>query len=238
MPAFSIGNSTRYDLGRQTTGPAPGSYEPKLNSSAKSPVFGTDKRRPLSANTIAPGPGTYEIPSMIKEGPQFSMTSKNFKSINNTNPGPGQYNHTASDLYVEKAPAFSYGKSSREPLAKADSMPGPGAYTATLREPGPKCVFGTDRRSKEKKHTNPGPGAYTLASSLDRRAYSMLGKHNPRSHSETPGPGAYNPSQQLSVPSYRLGTSMRLGLTGMNLAGSPGPGAYNPSKRDKARGGV
>jgi hypothetical protein len=223
---------------RHNTGPAPGSYEPKLNSSAKSPVFGSDKRRPLSANTIAPGPGTYEIPSMIKEGPQFSMTSKNFKNITNTNPGPGQYNHTDSDFYAEKAPAFSYGKSSRGPFGKADYVPGPGTYTAILQEAGPKCVFGSDRRSKETKHTNPGPGTYTLASSLDRRAYSMLGKHKARSHSETPGPGAYNPSHQLSVPSYRLGTGMRIGLTGTNPDGSPGPGAYNPTKKDRARGGV
>lgn len=222
-PAYSFGNSGRYDFTKGKDNPAPGSYDPKISRpSSAAPVFGTEKRRPVSASQSMPGPGSYSIPN-AREGPQYSMSARNIRRGRESTPGPGQYNQKSKTVR-ENTPSFSMGKARRGSKDMKNTFPGPGAYRSTGDLDGPKYGFGTESRAKEYRGASPGPGAYSITSSQDRKAFSMSGRRNSVSKFDTPGPGAYDQSSHLLSPSYRFGTGGR----GSTAHGKdiPGPGSY------------
>lgn len=108
------------------------------------------------------------------EGPKFAMGMKleNQSSIGQSlykvkaNPGPGNYD---PDYFktVKSMPAFSL--KSRAKTAKADKVPGPGAYQPVSpdKKRGPTYGFGTaSQRAKDLPAASPGPGNYHIPCSI------------------------------------------------------------------------
>ena len=114
--------------------------------------------------------------------------------------------------------------------------PGPGTYSATPRNPGPKYHMGlkTGYASSMTNLHNPGPGNYNINRQLGRISYSF-GLKGPSCLVGTkgsPGPGAYQyRGSFISIPGSKIGTSQRDDdLRKAMRVGSPGPGHYRATQ--------
>jgi Sperm-tail PG-rich repeat len=108
-PSYKIGSASRATEDREkTAAPGPGAYkfagsingiEPD-RARPPSVKFGSDTRRPLSANINTPGAGSYNIQSQ-GNGPAYSMRVKTSDSKANLNPSPGvRFSFLKSDVIL------------------------------------------------------------------------------------------------------------------------------------------
>lgn len=145
-------------------------------------------------------------------------------------PGPGAYN--ARDSHKHAAPGWKLGTAGRGGDRKNDT-PGPGSYNSPGRisNKAPQYGFGHKSASNFTSFT-PGPGSYdaTAIRGYDQvsPSYSFRVKTPaPGDNARVPGPGAYDQNsrvQNVTSPSFKIGTSKRSDLQGTGAA--PGPGAY------------
>ena len=74
----------------------------------------------------------------------------------------------------------------------------------------------------------PAPGNYDLPSTLEKRSYSISGRHPDLSEKRTafvPGPGAYDTRRRVETPLFSVGKGKRWRDDGRHKQ-VPGPGAY------------
>jgi hypothetical protein len=170
------------------------------------PSFSITGRHNLLRKEITPGPAEYNVRSdsaLIKPSFKFGNETRD-KSLPQeilNKPGPGVYN--ISDRSIRTAPRFSFGKEFRSmdgPLSK--DTPGPGEYQPYFRiaKEGPKYTMSArNDRSSSKRSFVPGPGQYTI-----------------------------HTKNKSSIPSFKMGTSTREGVTGFPK-NTPGPSQYKPN---------
>jgi Sperm-tail PG-rich repeat len=175
-----------------------------------------------------PGPGTYQIPSLITDGPSFSISRKFESKSLKIFPGPGQY-----DPIPYKIPTYIIGKSKRE-YNISDSiksqLPGPGTYTIPHKYLGTSWKFVKPKTKTKKNLSDVGPGSYEQPSTLDKRSCSIgtrPGSQLDLSRS-FPGPGSYKPEMAKSQSSIVIGSSKRPEIKNNNI---PGPGSYEIKPR-------
>lgn len=80
-----------------------------------------------------PGPNKYRPEKGKPKGPQFSISSKIERNLDNGNPGPGSYNTTKKK---PETPLFKM--TGRPKVRKAEATPGPNAYNIAKSGPKPK----------------------------------------------------------------------------------------------------
>lgn len=228
-PNYKIGTSSR-DARRSSNSPGPGAYNPSKSEHSPAPKMGFSQREPLSDSLANPGPGTYQVPPKFQEGPKYSISGKHSTRLIGEVPGPGHYSQDLNAFTMkERPPSARIGTSQREDFTQnGRNAPGPGAYEVLRpQSAGPKWGFGNDARDKLFKSEAPGPGTYEMGNTLDRKAWSISGKH-PEIGDKTsiPGPGAYDPKLfKADLPAYSVGRSSRSDFT-KGFEKSPGPGTY------------
>jgi hypothetical protein len=224
-----LGKSGRQDFTKKGKDvPGPGAYQPRLYTTQNAAVFGSGGRLPKSDDKQTPAPGSYEIPSMLHEGPQYSMKGRTQPAQRLDSPGPGQYNYENTAIR-DRSPTYKMGSSKRSDgfdKLKQD-IPGPGSYQDMRpSSAGPKWGFGTEDKSRSKQESMPGPGAYELPTTLNKISYSMSGRHSQPRQSIEPAPGSYDPRPIEQTPAYSFGNSGRYDFT--KGKDNPAPGTYDP----------
>jgi hypothetical protein len=222
-PSFSISRSNRQDFSKNVEHPGPGSYSNNAITTSKSVVFGAASRM-IGQNTSLnlPGPGNYEIPSLMSEGPKYSLRGRCKVMEKTYSPGPGQYEVRKS---TESALVHSFTRERRSLSSEKLGLhvPGPGQYHIK-EEPSQGIKFGTDERVKTAASPVPGPGAYNLPSVIDSKGFSIYGKPKIKENERSPGPANYEFKQSMPNRSFSIGRSSRFRYR-ENL--TPGPGAYS-----------
>jgi hypothetical protein len=112
-------------------------------------------------NDKTPGPGNYEQKTTFKEkAPSWSLSksSREYKSGDNFNIGPGQYEHTKGfSKVIEAAPAFGFDGKSQKLKYDVSNVPGPGAYERNLLKSRKSIKIGEKLKDLENSKV-PGPG--------------------------------------------------------------------------------
>ena len=157
-PSVKIGTAKRNNYGKDDK-PGPGNYDVSSSRPATAKSFPKAARNTQGRKKDNPGPGAY-MHQDVKEGPQFSMSVKHYKSYETDTPGPGTYGyaepaHTRSNVAI--------GTAKRGKMQKQD-VPGPGNYNSYTTLSGPKFGFGT--QSKLKKSSDEGPPMYNIPASI------------------------------------------------------------------------
>lgn len=221
-PSYSISKSERPALVKTDIKVGPGDYNTKSSLNNRNVVFGLAPRDTVPINNKYPGPGNYEAPSILSEGPKYTMSPRT--SIEGSlNPvGPGQYEIKDTD----KPTAYKFGSKERNSgLENKNSVPGPGAYNTLLEENAKASKFGLDKREKLDRKNTPGPGAYEIPSSIENKGITISGRNSSNSKYEGPGPGSYDMNSSIEVNrSFSVGKSKRF-YKKSSLP--PGPGTYN-----------
>eukprot|EP00775_Hariotina_reticulata_P009765 gene9765-9922_t len=212
------------------SGPGPGAYSPKLDSSqclsSRATGFGTSVRL-ASYGNHNPGAGEYPVDLGIK-ATRRRATSASMQGRESPGhwgqpePGPGHYTELSPSITRPHAPQVSI--SHRLPASKeAERKPAPGDYSPELyrsKSPIPvsikhrRCLSATDRPNSG--HAVPGPGSYrpqdvTLHFSR-APAHSMGRLGRPSSCSLLhPGPAEYSPSRRSlhNCPAASFGKAER-----------------------------
>ena len=155
------------------------------------------------------------------------MRPKTERKERPTTPGPGHYESSKFEQLLNKSPNIVVGhaKRSQDPIP---AHPGPGHYAIPGTLSGPKWGFGSEQKSKTLSQSFPSPGDYNLPDGSDRRAYSMMGKHQEKPGDAVPGPGSYSPTGLQKAPAYSVGHGSRSDFTGNE---GPGPGQYSATQR-------
>ncbi|XP_053317485.1 outer dense fiber protein 3-like [Spea bombifrons] len=154
---------------------------------------------------------------------------------------PGSTGYINHDLRKSKAPAFSFGRRSCQPVS--DCSPGPGYLipaNITVRGKDGIPAYSICGRTKNlSAFLTPGPGNYdpehagiSLYPSSPR--YSLGPRTKMHRNDESPGPAAYNLPPVLgthlvtrsSAPNYSLTGRSQIGSFYEDLAKTPGPGTY------------
>mmetsp|Transcript_18911 Transcript_18911/g.42140 ORF Transcript_18911/g.42140 Transcript_18911/m.42140 type:complete len:172 (-) Transcript_18911:243-758(-) len=141
-------------------------------------------------------------------------------------PGPGQYSPDDPNMVSVR---FGFGTSTRGPVAKRSSGPGPGSYeTRAGLEGAPKYTVAA-RRTQSAGAAVPGPGQYqqgavkSVQEAAPKWGFGTSNRGGLSSTNRTPGPGQYEQKTQIgSGPGYSM-KSRRAGGVGAN---TPGPGAH------------
>lgn len=202
-------------LMRCSSAPAPGTYDlpdPEKTKYKTGPRFGFGIGSRFGMDMVpsktAPGPAAYnpKDPSLTvgtKVGFGTSVRSP-MGSAPFLIPGPGAYEQKTT--MGTGAMFTAKGKQPASYMKRAQSAPGPGAYTPSLRvaykEP-PRCGFGTSTRAAEsmkqaRANGTPGPGTYEMQNQngIGREAVKYSAGARRRVHDLnsyiTPGPGTYN----------------------------------------------
>lgn len=187
----------------------------------------------VRAGTAAASEGCRSSPSKPSQTVRFEAVS----------PGPGQY--TLPPAVVGQGPAFTISARPAGQLcssAKADGVPGPGAYAASIPGPaGPAFSLAGRWADAGQATAAPGPGEHQqLAFIPGGPAFSFLRRPCASAADKagvgSPGPGAYGPGwdnpASPSGPAWSLGIRPRGGLgdgsSNPRQAAVPGPGAYHP----------
>lgn len=138
-PSVKFGSQKRDKYANSET-PGPGNYDISARpATAKS--FGKAPRKTVSGQKDNPGPGAYMYEAN-KSGPQFSISSKNYKANPNDTPGPGTYGYAEP---VQPGANIAIGTAKRGKVKRED-MPGPGNYNSETSLRGPSYGFGTQTR--------------------------------------------------------------------------------------------
>merc|ERR1719181_639650 len=102
--------------------PGPGAYT----------ISGTEH---VANKNLTPGPGAYNSSNILgSEGAKYSVTARRTDLKMSETPGPGAYQpQDHGTTMSENSPNWSFGTSSRQPLAASRFTPGPGAYETPHR---------------------------------------------------------------------------------------------------------
>lgn len=163
-----FGTGTQLQVPHYEQRPGPGEYN-SVSSIASTPLypsapkyrFGTSIQRPLPAGARGRGASSHKIPK-------------------SSDPGPGEYDLSASVPWLSDDRAIGFGTAQQRPKATAQRAPGPGTYkgysmTGALNlqctvQSRPSYGFGTaSRLPKQRLNNVPGPGAYSSASSVGKQ---------------------------------------------------------------------
>ncbi|OMJ86607.1 hypothetical protein SteCoe_11821 [Stentor coeruleus] len=233
-PAWSFASlghgSNNRSIFASDSSPGPGTYN--FRSSFLSTVgakIGKSERSQINGRGSSPGPGAYNLASRAVEGPKYTFQSKAMGRSANNSPGPGSYNQNFNDFTVkERSPTFRIGTSSRGDRSSPLNIPGPGCYTLSYKDSGPKWGFGTQSRSNAFRVEVPGPGAYKLPDSFEKKSgFTMPGRRPQSARINYPGPGSYSTIDRNMSPAYSISKAGRQGFS-ISSKATPGPGSYSP----------
>lgn len=170
-PKYRIGTAPKCELLKEFVKvPGPGAYSPNdktMSTSRDVPHWriGSAKRTSDLVTERTPGPGSYNFKERIGEGPSYAIRPKTAVTSGEGggkgSPGPGQYNPRIND---KRPPTATIGRELRDSdYTTTRHVPGPGAYMYSRELTSkPSHVFGTEKRSSNKKSGIPGPGYYKI----------------------------------------------------------------------------
>lgn len=225
--------------------PGPGQYNPQSNGFNKT-AFSFGGRHNIEDKELRskPGPGAYTSRSTLgKTMGTFGKSQKGMPLASKlviSNPGPGQYPPSSSDIYKKSAPRYGFGSSKRgndSQIKQKKLSPGPGQYGFgnKMGEAAPKYTL-TPRRPDTTPavgRSSPGPGNYNPDDrfSKNKSPNFKFGSSTRRNNRKDmgPSPDSYSvgglDSRKKSSPSFGFGSSKRPALSQTGF--TPGPGNYN-----------
>lgn len=123
--------------------PGPGAYSPEkappLNSHCRPPAYTISNRTRYRSMDTVPAPNRYTLPNLL--GSQVpnkpSSASYSFSARRKVGapsedlsmtPGPGQYNSTDPNVYLQRQPSFSMQSRTKRP-SFSSAVPGPGTHS-------------------------------------------------------------------------------------------------------------
>ena len=203
---------------------------PTSNFSSKS------KRDCFSGVSDTPAPTAYQHESMRRAKSStggFGQKSKRFEEINDTTPGPGQYEgKPVKWVHVVSGKNGTIRKRQRD-VHEEDQTPGPGSYNISSKwgeKKRPSSSFGkSKRRTVASGDETPGPGAYEIDRSMCVRGMEIHcsrldhGSMFATSSRDTPAPDSYGTVSSLSSRGYSIPRGDRFKGT---TSDTPGPGSY------------
>ena len=210
--------------------PDPTKYEIKLNSGSPKWTINGSLTKSLSKKPTTPGSGRYEYKTFIGEGPKYSF---------------GHLNPDENIKQKENEP--------RKTKYKKFEVPGPGFYTITDKNRGPRySMYSRNHDSSKKlrkiktaKFEVPGVGKYEVRKDFDYNTQSFRFGQSLRKNlvlNETalkyPEPGKYNVDYNkicTTTPSYSFSHLPRFAYlktvkSKVKQQPHPGPWAYNPKE--------
>ncbi|XP_057714565.1 outer dense fiber protein 3-like protein 2a [Corythoichthys intestinalis] len=122
--------------------PGPGAYSPEkappLNAQHRSPAYTIGTRTRYRSVDAVPAPNSYVLPKLLgnqvpnkPSGVSYSMSARRMPGGPSEDlaqsPGPGRYNSTDPDVYLQRQPSFSM-QSRTKRLTYPSTTPGPGTY--------------------------------------------------------------------------------------------------------------
>jgi len=181
-----------------------------------------------------PGPGAYApIPSdrdKFTAAPKFGFGSSSRDGLMGVSqPGPGQYKPEDPNMVSAR---WGFGTSTRGPIGKTSSGPGPGAYELRSTLSGSKWTTSARRIASTGSLGTPGPGQYATHlitsgptfESAPRYGFGSSGRSRVGTN-KAPGPGTYELPNSSGSPRWSLRGRWPSNTPSPHKS-SPGPGAH------------
>eukprot|EP00698_Gefionella_okellyi_P001109 TRINITY_DN109_c0_g1_i3.p1 TRINITY_DN109_c0_g1~~TRINITY_DN109_c0_g1_i3.p1 ORF type:complete len:3375 (-),score=542.39 TRINITY_DN109_c0_g1_i3:9-10133(-) len=224
-PTFGL--SPRFARYENEDQPGPGTYTPKIYTTAGGIKFTLARRWLPDSQSDFPGPAHY-APEYFTRSPsvKFSTALRFTNDPSADAPGPGAYRlpdmRAAYNVLFDRARRWDDGT--------ADAGPGPASYSPKRPSSAPTFRFtGANRWDGRDSAESPGPGSYTPTVGGRRSpsvGFGRAPRFTPEFNQDSPGPGAYSPSLRARSPSPAFGRASRW-VSELTESG-PGPASYSP----------